>query len=95
MAKAANPLLTELVVGECYLFQTCTKDWVGRLHRIDGAHDVVLTEASWLAYTGERLGELIRTGKPNAETEVEYVGVVGCQWVNWLPWPHEPFKESI
>jgi hypothetical protein len=84
---------TTLEVGKTYFFQTCTKDWVGRLHSVDGPYTVTLTGASWVADSG-RLSVFVREGRAEG-MEVEPVGVVCCQWVNWIPWPHKLFTEAV
>lgn len=84
---------TKLEIGKCYFFQTCTKDWVGRLVEIQGPYTVVLEDAAWVADSG-RLFNFIREGKaPNME--IEPVDVVCCQWVNWMPWPHKLLREQV
>ena len=56
-----------------------------RIARAYGA-TLTLTDASWVADTG-RLHQFMREGRA-AQTEFEPVGVVGVQWVAWLPWDH-------
>lgn len=85
---------TELTVGRCYFVQSVTKDWVGRLVSINGPYTVTLEDAVWVADTGTRLHQFLR-GETNEQTEVEPVGVVCVQWVNWSPWDHEPFTEAL
>ncbi len=84
---------TKLTIGETYFVQTCTKDWVGRLVSIDGPYTVTLEEASWVAESG-RLHVFVRDGRADS-MEIEPVGVVCCQWVNWIPWPHDLFTEVV
>jgi hypothetical protein len=86
-------LAKKLVVGETYFFQTCKFDWVGRLVSIDGPYTATLEDASWVANSG-RLNEFVKKGKAE-NMEIEPVGLVSCQWVNWIPWPHKLFKEPI
>jgi hypothetical protein len=90
---AKKELNKKLIIGETYFFQTCTKDWVGRLVSIDGPYTIVLEDASWVAESG-RLHLFVKNGKADG-MEIEPVGVVSCQWVNWIPWPHSLFKESV
>ena len=82
-----------LVVGQTYFVQTCTKDWVGRLVSVDGPYSLTLEDASWVAESG-RLHVFVRDGRADG-MEVEPVGVVAVQWVNWIPWPHELFTEAV
>jgi hypothetical protein len=84
---------TELIVGQKYFVQTCTKDWVGVLHSIDGPYTLTLTQASWVADSG-RLHQFVQEGK-STQMEIEPVGVVCCQWVNWIPWDHPLFTEAV
>lgn len=84
----------ELVVGEKYFVQSCTKDWVGELVRVVGPYTVVLREASWVANSG-RLSEFMRSGNGGTHMEIEPVGVVCVQFVNWMPWPHKLFRTAI
>lgn len=88
-----DELMKELVLGENYFVQTCTKDWVGRLISVEGPYTLTLEDASWIAESG-RLHIFVRDGKVEG-MEVEPVGVVCVQWVNWIPWPHELFTESV
>lgn len=93
--------MTKLTVGHNYFFQTCTKDWVGCLLAITGPYTVVLgpdpsqpgSQAAWSAESG-RLHVFIAEGKAD-QMEIEVVGVVSCQWVDWIPWPHKLFTESV
>jgi hypothetical protein len=81
------------VIGETYFVQSCTKDWVGRLVEASGPYTVVLEDASWVANSG-RMNEFVRNGQAEG-MEIEPVGVVCVQWVNWIPWPHELFKDPV
>lgn len=92
MTKQEHKTL-EVIVGETYLFQTCTKDWIGRVCKINGPFSVVLEEASWVADSG-RFHIFIHDGKVDG-MEIEPVGIVGLQWVNWIPWPHKLPKEAV
>lgn len=85
-------LMTELLVGQTYLFESSARMWIGRVHSIDGPYTVTLTDASWVAETG-RLHVFIRGGL-TPETEVEPVGTMGVQWIAWIHWPHELPKEA-
>ena len=82
-----------LAVNKTVFVQSCTKDWVGRVAAIPGPYTVVLVEASWVADSG-RLHEFIASGKTQ-QMEIEPVGQVAVQWVNWIPWPHELFTEAV
>lgn len=92
-AAEVEEWMVRLTPGHCYFFQTCTKDWVGKLHSVDGFRSVTLTEASWVAGSG-RLHQFVRDGKAD-NMEIEPVGVVTCQWVNWIPWNHPTFEEAV
>jgi len=83
----------KLEIGKCYFVQTCTKDWVGRLVSIDGPYTLTLVEASWVADSG-RFHQFVRDGKTE-NMEVEPVGAVCCQWVNWIPWDHPLFTGAV
>lgn len=82
-----------ITIGYCYFFQTCTKDWVGRVIDIPGPYTVVMEEASWVAESG-RLHIFLRDGKADG-MEIEPVGHLGCQWVNWTEWDHKLFKDAV
>ncbi len=84
---------TKLTVGQCYFFQTCTKDWVGRVVSIDGPYTVVLEEASWVADSG-RLHVFVKEGRAD-NMEIEPVGIQCIQWLNWGPWLHPLFMETV
>ena len=57
-------------VGQSYLIFTVTHQWLGRVAAVaDGCY--VLHDASWLAYSGVRLGELLATQKFTTDSEVE------------------------
>jgi hypothetical protein len=92
--------MVKLHRGHNYFFQTCTKDWVGCLLAITGPYTVVLgphplepgSKAVWSAESG-RLHEFIDNGTAE-QMEMETVGVVCCQWVDWIPFPHPLLKES-
>lgn len=84
---------TKLVVGEKYYVRTCRNDYVGGLLSIDGPYSVTLGDAAWVAESG-RLTAFLRDGTAPG-MEVEPVGVVCCQWVDWSPWPHNLFPEQI
>ncbi len=92
-ANADRPRLLTLEVGETYLVQTCTKDWVGRLASVDGPYSLTLEGASWVADSG-RLHLFVRDGRAQG-MEIEPVGVVLVQWVNVIPWPHTLFEEAV
>ena len=92
MAKAKR--LTTLEVGETYFVETCTKDWVGRLVECSGPYTVVLEDASWVANSG-RMSTFMAIGNGGAQMEIEPVGIVCAQWVNWMPWPFALPKEAI
>lgn len=95
--KSTNgPIPLKLEVGQTYFFQTCTKDWVGRLAAIEGPYTVVLTEASWVAESG-RLHQFLRNGKADG-MEIEPGPPefpLALQWVNWWYWPHKLFTEAV
>lgn len=82
-----------LEVGKTYFVQSCTKDWVGRLVSIDGPYTVTLEDAAWVALSG-RLHAFVRDGQADG-MEIEPVGVVCVQWVNWIPWDHALFKDPV
>lgn len=84
---------TELTVGHCYFVQSCTKDWVGRLVSVNGPYAVTLEDAAWVADSG-RLHVFVRDGTA-PKMEIEPVGVVCVQWVNWIPWDHDTFTETV
>ena len=87
---------SQLTPGKCYLFQTCTKDWLGRLVSVDGPYAVRITEASWVADSG-RLAEFLREGR-SAQMEIEPIPnglTVGLLWVNWIEWPHALLRETV
>lgn len=84
-----------LEVGRTYFFQTCTKDWVGRLVSIDSPFSVTIEECSWVFDSG-RLSIFVQTGKTD-NMEVEFLGKDSCmslQWVNWIDWPHQLFDRN-
>lgn len=82
-----------LTVGETYYVRTVRNDYVGRLASIDGPYSLTLTDAAWVSESG-RLGDFMRTGRAEG-MEVEPVGVVGLQWLDWSPWPHALFPEAV
>lgn len=88
--------ITTLEVGETYLIQSCTKDWVGRVIAIDGPYSVTLEDASWVADSG-RLHAFLRDGRADGmEVEMLPPGtVMGVQWVNWIHWPHPVPLETV
>ena len=91
---AVQAVQTDLVEGECYLFESITShQYVGRLHSITGPNSVVLTDCAWVADTG-RLHEFLRDGRA-AQMEVEPVGVRGLVWASWSPWPHPLLTEAV
>ncbi len=82
-----------LKVGLRVYVQTCTKDWVGIVASIDSPYMMTLVRASWVADSG-RMHVFVRDGRAEG-MEVEYVGQVAVSWVNWIPWPNNPFTESV
>lgn len=79
-------------IGKCYLVQTVTHYWLGRVVEM-GPHSVTLEEASWVVDTG-RMHEFMQKGKAQG-MEIEPVGVVCCQWLAWLPWPHPLLTDVV
>lgn len=80
-------------IGQTVYVQTITKDWVGEVVAIPGPYTVCLKNASWVADSG-RLSVFMVEGR-TPQMEVEPVGFVTVQWVNWMPWPHQLFDEAI
>ena len=88
------PLITTLIFGENYFFESVTGNyWIGTLVSIDGPHTVVLSDAAWVSETG-RLHVFMRDGKAE-NMEVEPVGVKAVHWASWSPWPHPLFTKAI
>jgi len=83
----------DLKIGDVVFVQTVTKDWVGRVVKIPNPFTVILADASWVADSG-KLSDFVKNGKA-AGMEIEPVGAVTVQWVNWIPWPHKLFSEAI
>lgn len=79
-------------IGKCYYVRTVTDHWVGRVVAVQ-PFSVTLEDASWVAEAG-RLNVFMREGHAN-NMEIETVGVVTCQWISYLPWPHPLFKETV
>jgi hypothetical protein len=83
----------DLEVGKNYFVRTVTDYWLGELVSVDGPYTLTLRKASWVADSG-RLHVFMREGQaPNME--IEPVGVVSCQWVAVLPWPHRLLTEAV
>ena len=84
-----------LEIGKCYLFETCTKNWVGRLVTIDGPYAVTIEEAAWIAESG-RFHVFLRDGAADG-MEIEPVpdGPMGLVWVNWIVWSHKLFRKTV
>jgi hypothetical protein len=85
------------VVGDCILVRTVTHLQLGRVRTI--GHDFfTLDDGGWLADTGVRLGELLKTGQFNSATEYEKApswmlvgrGAICDVW----PWSHALPTES-
>ena len=79
------------VEGKCYLIRTCTMTLTGRLVRVH-RHELVLSDASWIADTG-RFGDAISKGV-EVLREVEPMGdvIIGrgsivdaVEWAHPLP----------
>lgn len=82
----------ELLVGQCYLVRTGTRDdHVGRLAAVHG-FALTLTGSAWIADSG-KWSVFIREGRaPNMEVEPE--GEITLQWSHYQPWPHPLFTEA-
>jgi hypothetical protein len=91
--KQAGETVRALEVGRCYYVRTARYDYVGRLISIDGPYSITFEDAAWVANSG-RLHEFLRAGRA-AGMEVEPVGVVGLQWLDWTPWFHDCFTEAV
>lgn len=94
--------MTPFEVGQCYLIQTVTLYYVGRVAKVQGGF-VELEDASWVHWTG-RLSTLTRkfafTGFPSNEQRprTEYVGRAGISLaavVTYLPGEWDLPKESV
>lgn len=86
--------ITQLEVGETYLFEQGLSLYLGRVVSIDGPHTVVIDEASWVAETGRR-NEFMRRGKAEG-MEIELLHYPkGIHWSGWTWWPHPLPKESV
>lgn len=102
---AEDGSLSPVVTGQCYFFEMTTLYYVGRVVR-QGPGWVVLTEASWIHWTG-RKSVLVKhgfdlskyPGESRRRPRTEYVG----DWILWTgsqgcgagPWRHPLPKESI
>lgn len=83
-------------IGECYLIRTVTHYTLGRVVAV-GPHEIVLTEAAWVADSG-RYHEALSKGflkevEPYPEEGESIVGrgaVVDAQ-----PWTHDPIRKVI
>ena len=97
-------LVLDIEVGRKYFFQTCTKDWIGYVLAVRGPYTVVIGpdpeqpegRVAWVSESG-RLHAFLEEG--NAEgMEIECCpkgNTVGLQWVNWHPWNHPLFEETV
>jgi hypothetical protein len=82
-----------MVEGENYYIRTARNDYIGRLASIDGPYSVTLDGAAWVASSG-RLHVFLRDGSAPG-MEIEPVGEVGVQWLDWTPWKHPLFTEAV
>lgn len=103
---AEDGSLSPYVTGQCYLFETITLYYIGRIVR-QGPGWVIIDGASWVHWTG-RKSVLIRYGADASRfpadsrrrPRTEYVGDgvvvhVGSQGAAAIPWRHPLPEESI
>jgi hypothetical protein len=91
--KGVGEMVLTLEVGRCYYVRTARYDYVGRVVSIDGPYTLVLEDAAWVSNSG-RLHVFVQNGRATG-MEIEPVGVVGLQWLDWTPWDHPLFTEAV
>jgi hypothetical protein len=91
--KGVCEMVLTLEVGRCYYVRTARYDYVGRVVSIDGPYTLVLEDAAWVSNSG-RLHVFVQNGRATG-MEIEPVGVVGLQWLDWIPWDHPLFTEAV
>ena len=103
---AEDGTMSPYVTGQCYLFETISLYYLGRVVR-QGPGWVIIDNASWVHWTG-RKSALIRHGADSSKfpsesrrkPRMEYVGDgvvihIGSQGAAAIPWRHLLPKESV